>query len=149
MSGSPTPGGTITITCNAGTWTDNEAISITVSGNTAVTQAAFRTAVTSGPFSTTAGADGSSSAALALPSNASGTYTVTSTGEVSGSVDTETFTVVAAAAAVSNGSSSSSEVAATGSTIPVLIIWVASGLVLLGVAIVVVRMVVRRQRLNS
>jgi len=147
VSGSPVPGGTVTISCQAGTWDDNEAISVTVSGNTSVTQAAFRSAVTSGPFTTQATADGASSAGLTLPSNASGTYTVTSTGDVSQNVDVETFTIVSAAPAAQAGTSG--EIASTGSTVPLLIIWVASGLVLLGVAIVVVRIVVRRQRLNS
>ncbi|NNC12962.1 hypothetical protein HII28_13885 [Planctomonas sp. JC2975] len=149
VSGSPVPGGTVTITCAAGTWTDGETISITVSGDTSVTAAAFRTAVTSGPFTTVASATGADAVNLALPSNASGTYTVTSTGTESGNVDVETFTIVAPAAAVSGTTSTSGEVAATGSTIPILIIWVASGLVLLGAAIVVVRLVVRRQRINS
>ena len=150
VSGSPVPGSTVTISCNAGTWADGETLSVTVSGNTAVTQAAFRTAVTSGPFTTAAAADGSSSTRLALPASASGTYTVTSTGTESQNVDVETFNIVAAAPVAQTGSNSSTgEVAATGSTVPVLIIWAAGGLVLLGAAIVVVRVVVRRQRLNS
>jgi hypothetical protein len=149
VSGSPVAGTSVTIGCAAATWTPGEVIDITVSGNTTVTAAAFRTAVTSGPFTTTAAADGSSSASLALPSNANGTYTVTSTGEESGNVDVETFTIVSPASNVVSGGSSSSQVADTGSTVPLLIVWTAAGLVLIGAAFVLVRIVVRRQRINN
>ena len=147
LGGSPVPSGTVVVTCVAGTWQDNEPVQVLVTGNTGVTVAVFKLATTS-TGTVTASGTGSSVTNIALPADASGTYTVQQTGTISGAVDTETFTVVTAAGTTTT-TTSTSGLAATGTTLPLLIIWTASGLVLLGVAIVAVRIVVRRQRLNS
>jgi len=93
-----------------------------------------------------ADASGAVSVDVTLPADASGTYTITATGLTSGTVGTAAITV---AAADGGAAGSGDELADTGaSDSSMLLIWGASGVLLLGVALVVVMTTVRRQRSN-
>lgn len=87
---------------------------------------------------------------ITLPENATGTYTVTATGLETGNVGTATITVAAADSAAGAGSNSADgNLASTGYTAPMLLIWAAAGALLLGVAMVVVLNIVRRNRATA
>ena len=149
FSGSFTPGGTVDVSFGAGSFEGGETVHITVSGQGAPTIAVFRADVAS--TDKPAAEDGSDSATITLPSDAAGTYTVTGTGARSGDVVSGSFNVgttgsgAASGSGSASGSSSGSGLADTGSTISILAIWIAGGLVILGAAFVAVRVIVRRQ----
>jgi len=150
FTGSFTAGGTVNIQFPAGSFNGDTSASVTVSGNGTVTIGAFKadTAQKTVPVA----ADGSATASVKLPSNASGTYNVTGTGIPSGTVVTGSFSVGngSTGGGTSTGASSGSGLADTGSTVSILAFWVAGGVVLLGAAFVAVRVVVRRQsRVNA
>ena len=151
VSGSATPGGTVVVAFDDGAFTGGEQVSFAVTGEGTVTLAVVRAAVTTTTLVKTADADGSVSVAVTLPADAEGTYTLTATGQTSGNVGTAALTVPAADAGASVGSGSSDDALAdTGaSNLSVLLIWSAAGILLLGVALVVVLSVVRRQRANA
>jgi hypothetical protein len=83
---------------------------------------------------------------VVLPADATGTYTTTATGLTSGTVGTAAISLVAA-----DGGASSTDggLASTGYDAPMLAIWAAAGALLLGIALVTVLTVVRRQRANA
>ena len=154
VSGSATAGGTVTVGFAPGSFTPNETVSVSVSGNTAVTLSAVKAAVLT-QFTKQATASGAFSVNVTLPSNASGTYTLTATGLSSGNVGTAAITVGPATVAnTGNGASlantgSGSQLANTGATLPMLMIWIGAGALILGVAIVGTLAFVRRQRRNA
>lgn len=150
VSGDAVPGGTVTVSWEAGTFDGGEPVQVTVSGNGDVTVAVFKAGTSS--TTKTAAASGALSATIHLPSDASGTYTVTATGADSGKVGTAGFTVGGAGSGTGSdngsgaaGSGSDPGLADTGSTVSILAFWVGGGIVLLGAAFVAVRVVVRRQ----
>jgi hypothetical protein len=143
VSGSAVPGGTVNVNFAAGSFAPNETVHFTVSGEGTVTLAVFKAATVS--HDKTANADGAVSLAVTLPSDARGTYTVTGTGATSGATATASFSVSPADTGAGSGTSASgSGLADTGSTVSVLVLWVAGGLVVLGAAFIAVRTVVRR-----
>lgn len=142
FTGSFTAGGTVEAHFSAGSFQGGESVHVTVSGTGTVTVGAFKADTVSADKN--AGADGSLEATVTLPSNASGTYTVTGAGATSGSVVSGTFTVGANGGG-GGGNAGGPGLADTGSTISILAFWVAGGIVLLGAAFVAVRVVVRRQ----
>ncbi|TAM70036.1 MAG: hypothetical protein EPN48_06525 [Microbacteriaceae bacterium] len=147
VSGSATAGGTVTASFGAGTFTPSETVHVTVDGAGTVTIGVFKAAVVSADR--TASSNGALGVPITLPSSASGTYTVTATGATSGNTATATFTVQSASGS-SSGAASGNGLADTGSTISILAIWIAAGLLLLGAAFITVRIVVRRQsRVNA
>jgi len=93
----------------------------------------------------TADAKGNVDLAVKLPTDAVGSYTVTGT-DTAGTVGTAVITVPTADGAAANSSDS---LAHTGYNAPVLVIWGASGVLLLGIAVVVVLGIVRRQRATA
>lgn len=93
----------------------------------------------------TAAADGSVALDVALPSDASGSYTVTGTD--GDTIGTATITVAAADAGTAVGTDDG--LASTGYDAPVLLIWGAAGALLLGAALVVVLSIVRRQKATA
>jgi phage tail sheath gpL-like len=141
VSGTVTAGGTVTVSFAAGSFTSGETVSFSVTGSGTATISAFRAAtVTATKVATSSGAV---SANVTLPANATGTYTLTATGLTSGNIGTAALTVVPAdpgtAAALPH----------TGSTLPMLLIWIAGGAVALGLALYLVLGLVRRQRARA
>jgi hypothetical protein len=137
------PGGTDTITFAAGSYNDDEAVSVSVTGDPAPTLGVIGTATST----YTATATGGASFKVTIPASATvgSVYSVVATGEASGNVGTYRITVVAA----SNSTAVSSGLAFTGGTISMLVVWGGAGLLALGLALVIVMRVVRRQRANA
>ena len=91
-----------------------------------------------------ASATGATSVNVKLPADATGSYTVTATGVTSANVATASITIVAADAGTTGKA-----LASTGYNAPMLLIWGAAGVLLLGIALVVVMTIVRRQRATA
>ena len=148
VNGDVAPGGIVVVNFSNNTFIAGEDVSFTLTGENAAsaTLANFKAAVNSTSLTKAAAADGSVSVAVTLPTDATGTYTLTATGLTSGSVGTAAISVVAAdsAAVVKAG-----DLASTGYDAPMLAIWAAAGALLLGIALVTVLTVVRRQRANA
>ena len=150
VSGSATPGGTVTVSFASGSFTPNEQVSVSVSGDTTVTLSAVKAAVLT-TFTKAASASGSFSVNVTLPTNATGTYTLTATGLTSGNVGTASITTVPASGsnATLANTGGGAALANTGATLPMLMIWIGAGALILGVAIVSTLAFVRRQRRNA
>ena len=131
----PAPGQSVTVSFPDGTFANNESVGIAVTGNSSATVAVVKAATVS--TTKPASATGSLSFVVTLPADATGTYTVTATGLSSGIVGTAVLTVTPAAAG---------GLAATGANFPFLMVWTAGGALLLGIALLIVLTVVRRQR---
>ena len=140
VSGDVEAGGTVTVTFTDGSFEPGEDVSIACTGSGSATLSAFKAATVT--LVKTASATGSVSVDVTLPADATGTYTVTATGLSSGTVGTAALTVTA----VDSGSGG---LASTGYDAPVLLIWGAGGALLLGIALVVVLTIVRRQRATA
>lgn len=138
VSGTVAPGGTVEVTFTEGSFTPGEEVSFALTGENAdsATLATFKAGVTSRSLVTTATDDGAVALDVTLPTDASGTFTTTATGLTSGTVGTASL-------------GSDSDLASTGYNTPMLAIWAAAGALLLGVALVVVLGVVRRQRASA
>jgi hypothetical protein len=157
VSGAVVPGGTVTVGFADGSFTPGESVSFTLTGENAAgaTLATFKAVVDSQSLVKTASDTGAVSLDVTLPSNASGTYTVTATGLTSGTVGTASLTVASADGAASgSGTGTGSDasnggLASTGYDAPMLAIWAAGGALLLGVALMVALTIVRRQRANA
>jgi hypothetical protein len=154
VSGAVVPGGTVEVGFAAGSFTPGESVSFTLTGEnaTGATLATFKSVVNSQSLVKTATDTGAAALAVTLPSDASGTYTVTATGLTSGTVGTASLTVASADGAAGTGTgtdASSGGLASTGYDAPMLAIWAAAGALLLGVALMVALTVVRRQRANA
>ena len=93
----------------------------------------------------TADTNGTVALDVTLPSDAAGSYTVTGTDGKT--IGTATITVAAADAGTAVGTDDG--LASTGFEAPVLLIWGAAGALLLGVALVLMLSVVRRQRATA
>jgi hypothetical protein len=138
----PVAGQAVTVGFGTGSFTAGEQVSFSVTGEGAVTIAAITTA----SVTKTATAAGAASAVVTLPANATGTYTVTATGLTSGRVGTAALTVVAAAA---DGGSGSVTLPFTGGTLPIAAIWIASGVLVLGVVLLSVVGIRRRSATST
>jgi hypothetical protein len=133
-----------------------------VSGDTAVTLSIVKAAVLTS-ITKQASASGALSVNVTLPTNATGTYTLTATGLTSGNVGTASITTVPAsggtlantggtaanAGALANTGGSEPALANTGATLPMLMIWIGAGALILGAAIIGTLAFVRRQRQNA
>lgn len=154
VSGTATAGGTVTVGFASGSFAAGETVSFSVSGNTAVTLSTVKAAVLT-TFTKQASSTGSVSVNVTLPSNASGTYTLTATGLTSGNVGTAAITVGPASLANTGGGAAlantggGAALANTGATLPMLMIWIGAGALVLGGAIVGTLAFVRRQRRNA
>jgi hypothetical protein len=157
VSGPETPGSADTVSFPDGSFQPGEPVVFQVSGVGAVTIAMLRADTAQATETATSG--GAASATVTLPSDATGTYEITATGTTSGTTDAVAFSVVPASGTSGSGgststgggsssssSSSDSGLADTGSNVSMLLIWSATGAVGLGAALVVVLLVVRRQR---
>ena len=132
---SPAAGSIVTVTFTDGSFDPNEEVNVIVDGQGDPTIAALAGAAS---VNKTASAAGGTSAAVGIPSNGGGTYKVTGTGATSGNILSATLTVAV--------SSDPDGVAYTGSTIPVLWIWVGGGALALGIAMVVILSITRRHQ---
>ncbi|PXA70000.1 sortase [Cryobacterium arcticum] len=151
VSGAVTPGSVVTVSFTDGSFTPGEDVSFTLTGENAVgaTLATFKSVVNSQSLVKTASDTGAVSLDVKLPTDATGTYTVTATGLTSGTVGTASLTVGSADAGTGSSDSAAGGLASTGYNTPMLAIWGAAGALLLGVALVVVLGVVRRQRATA
>ena len=144
VSGAIVPGGVVTVDFTEASFTPGEEVSFTLTGENAAgaTLASFRSVVNSQSLVKVARSTGAVSLDVTLPSDSSGTYTVTATGLTSGTIGTASLTVTPAdAAAPSPGGTLSN----TGFNTPMLVIWTAAGALLLGIALIVVIGFARRQ----
>jgi len=141
VSGSTSPGGTAVVTFKDGSFTPGETVSFSVTGEGPITLSAVKAAVVTVTSTKVANATtGSVVLNVTLPANATGSYTVTATGLSFGNVGTAAITVRSADAGAG------AKLPFTGANISPLIIWGAGGILLLGVALLIVLAVVRRQR---
>ena len=120
----------------------NESVTYSVTGSEAATLSVVRTAVTSS-LTKNASATGSSSVNVVIPATATGDFTVTA--KSASASYTATLDIVVADAGAPLASSADKGLASTGFNAPVLVIWGAAGVLVLGVALVLVRLSVRRQ----
>jgi hypothetical protein len=146
----PAPGQAVTVAFE-NSFTAGEGVRFSVTGEGAVTIAA----VTTASVTKTATAAGNVSAVVTPPANASGSYTVTATGLTSGTVGTAALTVVAANSpagsnnnAAGNNGVNAGNLASTGGNLPIAAIWIASGVLVLGIVLVAV-VGIRRRSLNN
>jgi len=154
VSGTIAPGSPVTISFTEGSFTPGEQVSFTLTGENAAgaTLATFKSVVNSQSLVKTSTGTGAVALDVTLPADASGTYTTTATGLTSGTVGTASLTVAAADSGAGTGSgadTSTGGLASTGYNAPMLAIWGGAGALLLGVALVVVLGVVRRQRATA
>lgn len=141
INGTVSPGATLNITVINGTFTSGEDVNFQIHGAGSVQLGSL--ADTTDSVVKTANPWGGATPAVTLPTNARGSYNVTATGLESG-------TVVSTAITVPTADSAGADDTFTGSNgVSMLAIWTASGLALLGVALIVVMNVVRRQRSNA
>ncbi|PSL38911.1 hypothetical protein CLV49_2541 [Labedella gwakjiensis] len=141
VTGTPAPGGTVTVTIDAA-FTPGEDVSFTLTGEnaSAATLAVFKAAVETKSLTKAADASGSAALDVTLPANASGTYTITGTGLSSGIVGTAAVTVVAGDG---SGTDDGDGLAVTGGT-ALTAIWIAGGALALGIVLLLVRTMRRK-----
>lgn len=142
VSGSVTPGGTSTVAFSAGAFQPGETVSFTLTGENA--SGATLAAVDSKSLEKTASSTGAVNLNVTLPSNATGSYTVTATGLTSQLIGTATLTVTAAGSG--SGGGNDNDLADTGFDAPAFVVWGAAGAIALGAALIAVLVMVRRQR---
>ncbi|TFB88376.1 LPXTG cell wall anchor domain-containing protein [Cryobacterium luteum] len=136
----PVAGETAVVGFAASAFGSEESVTYTVSGSHTAVLTVIKTAVTSS-LTKNAELNGSSFVNVAIPSNATGDYTVLAKSATKSY--TATLTVVAGDAGV--GTATGKALPSTGYNAPVLVIWGAAGLLILGAALVAVRISVRRQ----
>lgn len=145
-TGDFTPGGTFVVDFSDGSFQPNEEVSLALTGEnaTGATLAVVNTQTTQ----KTASATGAVSLTVTLPTNATGSYTVTGTGLSSGLIGTVTITVSAAggAGAGAGADTNGDGLADTGFNTPAFVVWAAAGAVVLGAALIAVFVMMRRQR---
>jgi hypothetical protein len=144
VSGSVTAGAALDVIFADGSFGGpgtGEDVSFAVSGSGSATLSTFKAATMTTVKST--GAQGGVTLTVTLPTDATGSYTVTGTGLTSGTVGTATLTVAAPDAGAAN---TGDNPASTGFDASVLLIWSAVGALLLGAALVIVLSIVRRRR---
>lgn len=143
VTGAVTPGGTADVDFAAGSFVPNESISFAVTGPGRATLSAAAATVN---LTKNADSSGAATVDVKLPADATGTFSLTATGAVSQNIATATLTIAPADVAPGGGASSSGLLAFTGSTGSMLLLWSAGGVIVLGLALLVVLMLVRRQR---
>ncbi|TFC24404.1 LPXTG cell wall anchor domain-containing protein [Cryobacterium sp. TMT1-3] len=136
----PVAGETAVVGFAASAFGSEESVTYTVSGSHTAVLTVIKTAVTSS-LTKNAELNGSSFVNVAIPSNATGDYTVLAKSATKSY--TATLTVVAGDAGA--GTATGNALPSTGYNAPVLVIWGAAGLLILGAALVAVRISVRRQ----
>lgn len=148
----PAPGQTVIVSFKSGSFLPGENVQFTLTGEDAASAslASLRAVINSKSIVKPATSSGAVSVSVTLPTDATGTYTLTATGATSGNVGTVSLTVTPLDTGTGSGPvSSSGGLAHTGSTISLIAIWAAGGVVLLGAAFVAVNVIVRRQRAKA
>ena len=141
----PVAGETAVVGFAANAFGSGESVTYTVSGSHAAVLSVIKTAVTSSLTKKAAG-DGSSSVNVAIPSDATGDYTVRAESLTQSYSATLEIVAASAEAGTKAGTEASTGLPSTGYNAPVLLIWGAAGILVLGVALVLVRISVRRQQ---
>jgi hypothetical protein len=148
VSGTVSAGATSTVSFSDGSFTAGERVGVSVTGAGAVALGALPTTTVSTQYSATQA--GSVTTTVTFPVGASGTYSLTATGTTSGNVAAASLTVGQADAVSPAGAGAAPQapgaLSFTGSTMSLLSLWVAGGVVALGAGGVAVRMSVRRHR---
>ena len=144
VTGSVTPGGTVTVSFTAGSFTPGEPISFAISGSPDAGLGALGAVAGTVTTSGTADSSGATAVDFVLPSNAAGTYTVVATGALSGNIGIASVSVTPADAGPGTNTGPDGLVN-TGSTLPAMVIWGSIGALLVGTALVVA-LTVRRNR---
>ncbi|MCU1636793.1 MAG: Sortase sorted surface protein [Cryobacterium sp.] len=143
------PGEAVPVSFAAGSFVGD--VTYTVTGEGPITLAIVKAAVVTESLTKPVASDGSSSITVEVPADAAGSYQVVAR-DSAGTVGTATFAVIApdsGTAAGSGSGSSDGDLASTGYNAPMLAIWAAGGALLLGIALVVVLGIVRRQRATA
>ena len=144
------PGGSGTVNFNG--FDPNETVSFTLSGENGAgaSLASAVSAVSTANIVKGADSSGSVSVTVTLPSDATGSYTLTGTGLSSGSFGSIVFSAGSSTGGSSSGGTTSGGSTGglpnTGATIPTLGLWAGGGLLALGAAFVIVLTIVRRQK---
>jgi LPXTG-motif cell wall-anchored protein len=144
IQAAPVAGETAIVAFAANAFLANESVTYTVTGSHAATLSVVKAAVTAS-LTKKALNDGSSSVNVAIPDNAVGDYTVTAS--AGSATYTATLDIIAADAEA--GADTGTTLPSTGYNAPVLVIWGAVGILVLGVALVLVRISVRRHRVTA
>lgn len=145
-------GGTAVFTCTAGTFADSENVAFVVSGTDGsnASLASFRTSTSSIGITKLSGSDGSATLNITVPGDASGPYAITGTGKTSNASSTATITVVPASTTVSttgsSGFANGRGLADTGSVVSTSLLWIGSGIVVLGAIVLLALALTRRRR---
>jgi hypothetical protein len=147
ITGTITAGATITVTFEAGSFSGFETVSLTLTGEFALSATLAnmaKFAVETKPLGTrTSGGDGSVAVNLVLPSNATGVYTITGTSASRPGGVSRSFNVPAAVQVDDNGN----VIANTGTDGAMLLTaWVGGGLLVLAGGSILVARMVRRNR---
>jgi len=129
-----TPGQSVTIAFTG--FVPTEGVSFTLTGENAA--GATMAAISSKTVVKAASATGATTVVVTPPANASGTYSLTATGVTSGVISTAALAIVDA-----DGNPISS-LASTGGTLPIAAIWIASGIIVLGLVLLAVVGIRRR-----
>lgn len=154
----PVPGGGGSIDFSEASFNPGETVEWTSTGDFAPTIGTLAVVTASG--SKSAGTDGSLALSVGIPEGAVGTVSVVATGTESGNIGSASITVaptgVGSGSGTSGGSSGGSGSDAggssqgalpnTGSSFPMLTLWIGAGILALGIAFIVVLRVSRRQR---
>lgn len=135
VSGDQQAGGEVSVAFRAGAFENLERVSVAVTGDGAVTLGLVRAATVDAVRSATG--VGGLDLTVILPTDATGSYTLTATGLSSQSVGTATITVVAADGAASLPSA--------GFAVPVLLPVFVTAMLILGLALVLLRRRLARQ----
>ena len=143
VAAAPEAGESTPVAFNDGAFANGEDVEFSVTGSHTAVLSVVKTAVTS-TLTKTATDAGAVTVTVAIPAEATGDYTVTARGVTSGIVGTATLAVVAADAGTA-AVTTDKGLASTGFNAPVLVIWGAAGVLVLGLALVLVRVSVRRQ----
>jgi len=142
VSGTLTPGSTVTVTAEPGTFVAGETVTIFLSGESAsgasLAFVKFAYEANANLGTTTAAADGALATGIKLPSNASGEYTVTAVG-ASGATATTSFTISATGSGTGLPDTGGDSGALLG-------LWIGGGALVLAGTGVAVASTVRRQR---
>ena len=144
IQAAPVAGETAIVAFAANAFLANESVTYSVTGSHAATLSVVKTAVTTS-LTKKASNNGSSSVNVAIPDNAVGDYTVTAS--AASATYTATLDIIAADAGA--GADTGTTLPSTGYNAPVLVIWGAAGILVLGVALVLVRISVRRHRVTA
>ncbi|WP_104134875.1 MULTISPECIES: hypothetical protein [unclassified Cryobacterium] len=137
ITSAPIAGETAVVAFAANAFASEESVLYSVTGDQEAALSVVKTAVTKS-LTKTAELNGSSFVNVVIPSNATGDYTVTAKSA------TQAYTVTLDIVAASTNAADKG-LASTGFNTPVLVIWGAVGVLVLGLALVLVRVSVRRQ----